>query len=207
TSTSRCTSQMDNQNGDTEMTSEKPYKDQQKLESLLEKHEYHVPSVADECGVSRGTIHRWCEKHGINPKPYSDKEKLKELYVDKGLSAEEVGNRLCGSEHSVLDWLRRHDLPVRTASADRPPHFRTQHGYEKWSVTHQGSSFDVMVHRLLAVAEHGLDELREKDVHHKNRIPWDNRTQNIELLTTEEHMRDHLSTWDRDDDGRILPHQ
>lgn len=189
------------------MSTKKLYRNENELRRLLEKHEYHVPSVANECDVSRNTIHRWCEKHGINPKPYSDKSKLKELYVEKGLSAEEVGERLYGSEHSVLDWLRRHDLPVRTASMDKPPHFRTHQGYEKWSITQQGSSFDVSVHRLLAVAEYGLDAVRNKDVHHKNRIKWDNRPENIELVTTEEHMREHLSEWDRDEEGRILPHQ
>ncbi len=185
----------------------KPWRDEELLREKLEENEWHIPNTAEKLGVSKQTIYKWCEKHDIPKKPYSVKEDLVELYVEQDLSAKEVGERLYGSEHSVLDWLRRHDIPVRTASADAPPHFRTHQGYEEWMVGVDGSYRSVLVHRLLAVAEYGFEELKGKDIHHKNRIPWDNRPENIELVTTEEHMRRHIQNWDRDEKGRLLPHQ
>jgi len=187
--------------------SKKPWQDPETLERALEKHGYDVPKTADYLGVTRTTIHKWCKKHDIETKPYSVKEDLERLYVKKGLSAKEVGERLYGSEHSVLDWLRRHDIPVRPSSADKAPHFRTHQGYEEWNVGIDGTYHSVLIHRLLAVAEYGFDEVVGKDIHHKNRIKWDNRPENIEIVTTEEHMREHIEEWDRDEKGRLLPCQ
>ena len=49
----------------------------------------------------------------------------------------------------------------------------------------------MVVHRLLAVSEWGLDAIRGREVHHKNEIPWDNRPENLELVTREEHGEKH----------------
>lgn len=48
-----------------------------------------------------------------------------------------------------------------------------------------------MAHRLQMVAEHGFEELIGKVVHHKNEIPWDNRPDNLELLSPSEHAMVH----------------
>jgi len=47
------------------------------------------------------------------------------------------------------------------------------------------------IHRLLAISEFGIEAVKDKVVHHKNRIPWDNRPDNIEIMTTEEHSCHH----------------
>jgi hypothetical protein len=48
-----------------------------------------------------------------------------------------------------------------------------------------------MMHRLLAVAEFGLDAIKGKHVHHVNGLRWDNRLDNLEVLTPQEHIRGH----------------
>ena len=64
-------------------------------------------------------------------------------------------------------------------------------GYE-YVASRSGEKKDfVYIHRLLAVAEYGFVEVCDKEIHHKNRIPWDNRPENLEPLTTEEHKRLH----------------
>jgi len=50
----------------------------------------------------------------------------------------------------------------------------------------------VRIHRLLAVATYGYDEVVGKEVHHKNEIKWDNRPENIVPVTSEEHRRMHF---------------
>jgi hypothetical protein len=47
------------------------------------------------------------------------------------------------------------------------------------------------VHRLLAIAEHGTDAVAGQHVHHKNGIPFDNRPENLELLSPSEHSKRH----------------
>ncbi len=41
--------------------------------------------------------------------------------------------------------------------------------------THPPSKGDnIYIHQLLAIAEHGFDEVAGKHIHHKNGIKWDN---------------------------------
>jgi len=50
---------------------------------------------------------------------------------------------------------------------------------------------EVRLHRLLAVALYGFEAVAGRQVHHANRIPWDNRPENLRLLTPSEHSRLH----------------
>jgi len=49
----------------------------------------------------------------------------------------------------------------------------------------------VLVHRLLAVAEYGYENVCDNVIHHKNGIRWDNRPDNIEVMTRSEHSKLH----------------
>lgn len=71
--------------------------------------------------------------------------------------------------------------------------FKTHHrdNYEFWEHQSMEDMHHVFVHRLLAVASHGLEALQGKEVHHKNGIKWDNRPENIELLSPEQHRKRH----------------
>ena len=63
-------------------------------------------------------------------------------------------------------------------------------GYERWRHWHQGQrDAPVYVHRLLAVAEYGFDAVKNKEVHHKNGIPWDNRPENIKVVGIKQHRQ------------------
>lgn len=62
-------------------------------------------------------------------------------------------------------------------------------GYQvmQCGIVHKG----VLIHRLLAVAEYGYDEVCGNVVHHKNGIKWDNRPSNIEVMTRSDHSKLH----------------
>jgi hypothetical protein len=65
-------------------------------------------------------------------------------------------------------------------------------GYETWATRNRQGMDWVYVHRLLAVAENGFEALNGNHVHHKNGIKWDNRPENIEVLSPSEHARTHV---------------
>lgn len=46
-------------------------------------------------------------------------------------------------------------------------------------------------HRLIAVAEYGIDEVVGKHIHHENGIPWDNRPENLTPMAAPDHLSEH----------------
>jgi len=56
-------------------------------------------------------------------------------------------------------------------------------------VVHEGEH--VQIHRLLMVAEEGIEEVKDKAVHHRNHFSWDNRPDNLVLMDPGEHSRLH----------------
>jgi len=73
----------------------------------------------------------------------------------------------------------------------------TDQGYEMA----QSKNDQVYIHRLLAIAEHGFDAVKDMDVHHINDIPWDNRPCNVQPLSHAEHSRLHaVARWGDDDE-------
>jgi hypothetical protein len=60
-------------------------------------------------------------------------------------------------------------------------------GYTSWVDQEK----ELLVHRLLAIAEFGFDEVSGSVVHHKSNIPWDNRPENIEVMSKSEHHSLH----------------
>lgn len=156
----------------------------------------HPSAVTDELTESRpDSIAR--PPTTSRKRPWRDEAILRELYEKRGLSLEQTADRLGCSYSTVRKWIHSHDITITDARGggdvpdDHPVTFRSYNVnaglYEKW--THRQQF--VPHHRLLAVAKYGFDAVRGMDVHHKNRIPWDNRPDNIELLTPEEHGRVH----------------
>jgi hypothetical protein len=130
--------------------------------------------------------------------PWRDEDLLRELYLDEQMSANEISDELeCGAT-TVRNWLHRHDIPTRSISeahkvkGDPVPFWTRTRGHEVWceSFGGQENAF-VYVHRLAAMAWHGVEETANTDIiHHKNEIPWDNREENLKLI---EERGDHFT--------------
>jgi len=120
------------------------YKDSEWLQEQYVEQDRSQVEIAEECGVSDMTIHRWREKFGIeNPET-----------AQFGIQTD---------------------------------------GYEQWRCESGPAPADsVTVHRLLATLK--VDELSELDgkhVHHESGVPWDNRLENLSVLTPSEHQGRH----------------
>lgn len=186
----------------------KPYHDEEWLRKLYIDQGLELQEIADRVECSKDTIWRWKNKHGIK-KPWRDEEKLRELYVEEQLSMRRIGDKLGCSTQTVKNWLDKHDIETRERSFRQNPgsfgvyvnnwgHVHIHHGYK-------GEQWSVFVHRLIAVAEHGVDEVKDKHVHHKNGVPWDNRPGNIEPLSQMDHSAEHHhSDMGWRDEGRLI---
>jgi len=140
---------------------------------------------------------------------WKTEENLRELYVRRGLSMGEIAQKYDCSTGTVYHWIQKFDIQPRSYSESgrgkgtvNRAYFETRStGYERWAVhiPDQGT-VSVFVHRLACVAEYGFDQVVDMDVHHKNNIGWDNRPDNLELLSHEDHMSLHAAEQGGDGD-------
>jgi transposase len=139
--------------------------------------------TCDICGEEFSEQRRLDSHFGIaHDTPWQNEEILRELRQQYGLSTYEIADKLGCSHGTVHRWLKRFDIK------DPVGYFTTpDKGYEKW----RAGESSVYVHRLLAVSEYGVDEVKDKVVHHVNGVPWDNRPENIEVLQKSDHHTEH----------------
>lgn len=122
---------------------------------------------------------------------YRDAEVLERLYWDKDLTLEEMAEKLDTSAGTISKWMSKLDVETNDKGRGRKGidycsfHTRKE-GYE---VVNGGHGKDVLIHRLIAIAE-GFD-IQGKEIHHKNGIKWDNRPDNLEVLSHQEHIEKH----------------
>ena len=127
----------------------------------------------------------------MTDKSYKNEEILRSLYWDDGLSQASIGDMYGVNRKTIGYWMDKHEIDTRTHKKDIPGHFDIRRGYARFRVTVGGDEKSVKIHRLLAVAKYGFDKVKNKVVHHKNRIKWDNRYENIELMTHSAHSTHH----------------
>lgn len=197
------------------------------LRKKYHDEELSVEEIGELVGVSATTILARMDDHGIERRtaaesrevrgtiadprpggPHRDEDWLREKYYDEELTmgkmADEAGLK---SGVTILRWMERYGLERReTAEYLKKEGVRTakHDNHEQVSFTaSNGNTHYYDVHRLLAIAEFGLDEVAGKIVHHKNGIPWDNRPDNLELIESQaEHARLHSAERERDELGR-----
>lgn len=193
----------------------KPPKEQLYDEYYNQKMSY--PEIADRYGVADSTVGRWMREYDIGPgkggsRPIpADKGDLERMYYDEGLSQTEIAEKFDVSQRVISSRMREHGIaPGKrvdlAADASRVPWatYRTDNsGYEMWRCRCGDKMHSLVVHRLAMVAWEGFDAVVGMKCHHKNGIKWDNREDNIELLTDSEHKSRHANEWDRDERGRF----
>lgn len=132
----------------------------------------------------------------MSDKPWRDKKLVNHLYHDKEMSGPEIADKLGCSVKPIYEriedvrsigeankiWAWKLPLEIKTSKK----------GYERFQTKVNGEPMSFAHHRLLAVAEYGLDALNGNVVHHKNGIPWDNRVENLELMPQSSHVREHF---------------
>jgi len=149
----------------------------------------------------------------MTEKKWRDPDILRELYHERGMSQDQIGEKLGCSGTTVGKWMDRHEV-----EADNPDYLQAAHsarrknivnlhtkndGYERFEDTYKGDNYRFYHHRLLAVAEYGYEAVLENEVHHQNTIQWDNRPQNIELKRESLHCKMHAEERNRNNKGQF----
>ena len=195
-----------------------PYQDKETLEELYHGREMSMDEIADHFGVSRTTIIRWADRLGIEtrtpeesrklrgnpggPKvegPHGDPEWLQKKYYDEHKTLTEMAEEAGVTEASILRHMDSHGIerrPNYVTRVLRDPGAGFVHadarGYEMVKHSVDDHTYNFPIHRLLAMAEYGIDEVKDKVVHHKNGIKWDNRPENLGLFDSQsDHMKHH----------------
>jgi hypothetical protein len=97
---------------------------------------------------------------------------------------------------TVSRWCDRHGIDTRKANFEKHGCHHFNDGYEIFSSSYDDERDVVPIHRLVMVSEVGYTEVVDKDVHHKNGVPWDNRPENLALMDRKEHISYHRANGD-----------
>lgn len=170
-----------------------PWRDEDTLRELYKEKELTSYEIADKLGCSQNCVMEWLHRYGIErEQPWKDEETLRELYVEKRWTTYEIGDKFGVSDHAIGRALKDHGIPRRKQF---PTFYTDTRGYERVHHQYEYNVTPITVHRAVALAQGKLDfsdfAAGEKNVHHKNGIPWDNRPENLEVMTHEEHSRHH----------------
>jgi hypothetical protein len=140
-----------------------------------------------------------------------DPDELRRLYHGEGMTLKEIGDRHGMTKPGVLYHMEKHGIETRSNQRVEAPtatFTMTGRGYEEWQSSHNGDIDHVKVHRLLAVAEFGFDAVADNHVHHETNIAWDNRPENISILSPSEHNQISASNAytrrERDSEGKFV---
>lgn len=188
-----------------------PWQDEDTLREKYVEEEKKAAEVADELRCSRSTIENWLDEFGIDThyermeKPWLDREILREEYVVKDRSRHALAEEWGCKPGTVREYVKEYGLAKRYVTY--PKLVTSRGGYCKF-VCDRDKREEVSMHQLLAIAE-GADPHKVfsggwYNVHHKNRIPWDNRPDNIEFLHKSEHARLHVMERERRPNGQLI---
>jgi len=186
-----------------------PWRDPEVLKRMYREQEKPMTQIADELGVAVATVHKYLNRHDIETRnrtsrkdvPFRNAEELCRLYWDEGLTIGEVASETGASKTTIKKWMNHHDIPRRDSveaskaarRVERATFITGTDGYEFWQSRTEDGLKHVYVHRLLAVAEFGFETVCGNVVHHRNNISWDNRHENIAVMSSSDHSKLHNS--------------
>lgn len=152
---------------------------------------------------------------------YKDPEWLREEYHDNNRTLEDMADEVEMNSGTIWYWMKKHSIETHNQGRNKRTPGMNLHmdpsGHPRWwNHIYENSKVirreQFPVHRLLAISEFGIEAVKGKDVHHKNGIPWDNRPDNLELMTHGEHSTHHnnerideIKNQPRDELGRLAP--
>lgn len=157
--------------------------------------------TCDNCGKEFDNPKKFAgHKSGCGNLPWDDPEMLKRLYLEEKLSTFEIADRFEEADQSSVYYqLKKHDIETRDAGEAMRNTYasnltvnlgngRIQYFFDAFGETH------TFLHsQLVALLDHPPEEVFADDthIHHKNHMPFDDRRENLEVLSDSEHAAYH----------------
>ncbi|EMA47937.1 HNH endonuclease [Halococcus saccharolyticus] len=183
------------------MNTEEILNDPDKLREMYWEDDLSYKGIAGEIGSTVYYVKKAFDRFDLERKssgrakevPWDGEDELRELYVEEGLSTIKISQEFGCSRGYVCTQLEKAGIERRPSRSGYgyAPYKINSNGYPVWKTYVDGTHHRVPVHRLLAVAEFGFEEVAGNDVHHKNGRRFDNRPGNISVLDPSEHRRKH----------------
>lgn len=185
------------------------YKREGWLDEQYHEKDLYIHEIADKANTTHSTVAKWLDKLGVrspeerpadyaDEKPWHDPEVLQDLYHEQELSAARVADELECSQQTVRHWLIQFDIDRRPwwyRTEEKPDSL--QRRYPTIESSHDGDRRTVLVHRFVAfaVGKMSFEELCDPNtiVHHRTNVGWDNRPENLQVMSRSEHMSLHAS--------------
>lgn len=178
------------------------WRDPSVLEELYWDQELSTTEIADKYDIAPNTVSYQLNKSGLGTRSISesklgdislkDPDVARKMYVDKGMSTTEMAEHFGCSGNAIQYWLEKHGIQRRDRNklnSNSIPQIRSDKEGREY-IRCDGKQ--VKHYRLLAIAD-GADPYKiyseGHHVHHRNWIPWDNRTVNLEVLSPSEHSQ------------------
>lgn len=149
-------------------------------------------------------------KQHCDDEPYKDRETLYEMYHENGMTQAEIAEEFGCCDLTISNWMDKLDVdtkdcdwkvskqgPQNPAFVNHACYSTDERGYSYWQ-SKADDNKTVSVHRLAAVAWFGIDEVKDKVVHHENGVKWDTREDNLSVMTDPEHKSHHANKRERD---------
>lgn len=141
-------------------------------------------------------VHKSLADHS---KPWNNREALYEAYIERGMGQKEIAEAWGTSPQNISKCMEEFGIKARDVDEQlrgrrdkKATYSMGLSGYARWIAGNGGESTDkYYVHRLLAIAEYGVEAVVGNHVHHKNGVRWDNRPDNLEVLSSSDHARAH----------------
>jgi predicted DNA-binding protein YlxM (UPF0122 family) len=147
--------------------------------------------------MTQSTLNEYQDSGRID---HTDPETLERLYWEEELSIPDIAELADRTENPVRHQMEKHDIPRRDSDTASRMKNDTGHpcimlrpdGYWYCSSTYKGQVDQFKLSRLLAtLLVDDLDELKGKDVHHKNHHKGCDYIGNLEIMEPSEHWSLH----------------
>jgi len=169
------------------------YHDEEWLRAEYVDAERTTTDIADECDVTAETIRRWLNKHDIDLRVTwlsdGEKEQIRERYRNTTLKQKEIAEEFGVSEAKVSNIVSDID---RYEPASLYQHV-TERGYVSYQLYYGGEHVARFYeHQVVALLD-GYEMGGSNVVHHENGVPWDNRPENLSVMSREEHQKNEMN--------------